>query len=62
MMLASAATVYGFQAPRVARPKPYETGWVSLFNNKDLTGWVKVGNDYLLISITSGIIASLIIH
>jgi Ni/Co efflux regulator RcnB len=24
--------------------------------------WVKVGNDYLLISITSGIIASLIIH
>ena len=45
MMLASATMVYGFQAPRAPRPKPYETGWVSLFNGKDLTGWVKVGNE-----------------
>src|SRR5882672_1217566 len=44
-LLASAASVYGFQTPRPPRPKPYETGWVSLFNNKDLTGWVKVGNE-----------------
>jgi hypothetical protein len=27
------------------RPKPPETGWVSLFNGKDLSGWVKVGNE-----------------
>jgi hypothetical protein len=27
------------------RPKPPETGWVSLFNGKDLAGWVKVGNE-----------------
>ena len=27
------------------RPKPPDTGWVSLFNGKDLTGWVKVGNE-----------------
>src|SRR5882672_6983493 len=45
VLLASAAIVYGFQAPRALRPKPYETGWESLFNNKDLTGWVKVGNE-----------------
>src|SRR5713226_6948354 len=45
MMLASTAMVYGFQAPRTPRPKPYETGWVSLFNGKDLTGWVKIGNE-----------------
>src|SRR5436190_20833589 len=45
LTLASAAAVYGFQAARAPRPKPYETGWVSLFNNKDLTGWVKVGNE-----------------
>ncbi|MGH9721984.1 MAG: 3-keto-disaccharide hydrolase [Bryobacteraceae bacterium] len=30
------------QRPRVPAP---ETGWVSLFNGKDLTGWVKVGNE-----------------
>src|SRR5713226_6368511 len=38
MMLAAAA-LYGFQAPRTPRPKPYETGWVSLFNGKDRGGW-----------------------
>src|SRR5262249_2241139 len=45
LMLASAAAIYGFQTPRAPRPKPYETGWLSLFNGKDLTGWVKVGNE-----------------
>ena len=45
MMLASAAVVYGLQAPRTPKPKPFETGWVSLFNGKDLQGWVKVGNE-----------------
>ena len=46
LILASSAIVYGFQPPaRTPRPKPYETGWVSLFNDKDLTGWVKVGNE-----------------
>lgn len=41
-----AATLMCGQAPRATeRPKPPETGWVSLFNGKDLTGWVKVGNE-----------------
>jgi hypothetical protein len=44
LMLASAAIAYG-QAPRTPRPKPYETGWVSLFNGQDLAGWVKIGNE-----------------
>jgi len=25
--------------------KPYDAGWVSLFNGKDFTGWVQVGNE-----------------
>src|SRR5207249_11934718 len=25
--------------------KPPDPGWVPLFNGKDLTGWVKVGNE-----------------
>src|SRR5438067_12920917 len=45
IFLASATIVCGFQPPRAARPKPYETGWESLFNNKDLTGWIKVGHE-----------------
>src|SRR5437588_12375310 len=45
VLFTSAAIVSGFQSPRTPRPKPYETGWESLFNNKDLTGWVKVGNE-----------------
>ncbi len=28
-----------------SRPQPPETGWVSLFNGKDFTNWVKVGNE-----------------
>jgi hypothetical protein len=28
-----------------SKPQPPETGWVSLFNGKDLTGWVKIGNE-----------------
>jgi hypothetical protein len=43
LMLAMAVVCYA-QAPRV-RPQPPETGWVSLFNGKDLTNWVKVGNE-----------------
>lgn len=27
------------------RQTPPDTGWVSMFNGKDLTGWVKVGNE-----------------
>jgi hypothetical protein len=45
LLMASAAIVHGFQAPKQPRAKPYDTGWVSLFNGKDLTGWVKVGNE-----------------
>ena len=34
------------QGPRAARPpKPPDTGWVQLFNGKDLTGWVNIGNE-----------------
>jgi len=44
--LAMGANLIWCQAPRwTDRPKPPETGWVSLFNGKDLTGWVKVGNE-----------------
>jgi hypothetical protein len=28
-----------------SRPKPPDPGWVSLFNGRDLTGWVKIGNE-----------------
>ncbi len=28
-----------------ARQKPHGVEWVSLFNGKDLTGWVKIGNE-----------------
>src|SRR5437870_3881306 len=45
VLFTSAAIVSGFQSPRTPRPKPYETGWEPLFNNKDLSGWVKVGNE-----------------
>jgi len=44
-LLAAGAPLARAQAPRAERPKPPETGWVSLFNGKDLTGWVKVGNE-----------------
>jgi hypothetical protein len=34
-------------AAKPARPalKPFDEGWVQLFNGKDLTNWVKVGNE-----------------
>ncbi len=44
-LLAAGIPLARAQAPRAERPKPPETGWVSLFNGKDLTGWVKVGNE-----------------
>jgi hypothetical protein len=40
ILIFAIASLAWTQAPR---PKPPETGWVSLFNGKDLTGWVKVG-------------------
>lgn len=30
---------------KAPRPRDYEEKWVSLFNARDLTGWVKVGNE-----------------
>jgi hypothetical protein len=44
ILLLALAAVCWAQAPRV-KPQPPETGWVSLFNGKDLTNWVKVGNE-----------------
>jgi Domain of Unknown Function (DUF1080) len=44
-LLASATLLSGFQAARSPRLKEYPTNWESLFNGKDLTGWVKVGNE-----------------
>src|SRR5258708_29473701 len=44
LLLTSAALVYG-QAPRAERVKYWDTNWESLFNGKDLTGWVKVGHE-----------------
>ena len=40
ILIFAIASLAWAQAPP---PKPPETGWVSLFNGKDLTGWVKVG-------------------
>lgn len=31
------------RVPRVGKPPPH--GWVALFNGRDLTGWVKVGDE-----------------
>jgi hypothetical protein len=45
LALAPAALVYGWQPPNAARPKYWDTNWASLFNGKDLTGWVKIGNE-----------------
>src|SRR5262249_50583312 len=36
--------IFVAQTPRNSAPLPNEQ-WVSLFNSKDLTGWVKVGNE-----------------
>src|SRR5580692_1251469 len=44
-LLATAALVYGFQPPKAPRVKYWDTNWESLFNGKDLTGWVKIGHE-----------------
>ncbi len=44
LLLTSAALVYA-QAPRAERVKYWDTNWESLFNGKDLTGWVKIGHE-----------------
>jgi hypothetical protein len=44
ILLFAVAAICWAQAPR-SKPQPPETGWVSLFNGKDLTNWVKVGNE-----------------
>jgi hypothetical protein len=41
-MAASQAAPQAAAQPRPERPSP---GWVSLFNGKDLSGWVPVGNE-----------------
>ena len=47
LILATALAIAAFpqQPARPSRPQNFETGWVSLFNGKDLTGWVKIGNE-----------------
>lgn len=45
LMLTLAAMAVPQQPQRAPRTKPVETGWVSLFNGKDLTGWVEVGKE-----------------
>jgi hypothetical protein len=45
LLLACAALAWTQAPTQRPKPKPPETGWVSLFNGQDLTGWVKVGNE-----------------
>lgn len=45
LILALSAVALPQQPQRAPRPKPYEHGWVSLFNGKDLTGWVEIGKE-----------------
>jgi hypothetical protein len=45
LVITLAIAAAAFAQQRGQRPAPPETGWVSLFNGKDLTGWVKVGNE-----------------
>ena len=46
LILAMTLAITAFpQQPRPQRPKNFENGLVSLFNGKDLTGWVKIGNE-----------------
>ncbi|HBY62688.1 MAG TPA: DUF1080 domain-containing protein, partial [Solibacterales bacterium] len=40
-----AAAACSLLAQRPPRPAPPGEDWVSLFNGKDLAGWVKVGNE-----------------
>ncbi|MDO8542298.1 MAG: DUF1080 domain-containing protein [Opitutaceae bacterium] len=42
--IAADAALLSAPAPRPAAKAP-DTGWVSLFNGKDLTGWVNVGTE-----------------
>ena len=42
MLITAIASLAWAQA---GRPRAPQTGWVSLFNGKDLTGWVTVGNE-----------------
>ncbi|MEK7406742.1 MAG: DUF1080 domain-containing protein [Acidobacteriota bacterium] len=44
ILVLTTAAIAWTQQPQ-PRPKPPETGWVSVFNGKDLTGWVKIGNE-----------------
>jgi len=44
LLMFTAATLWS-QAPKTPRPKLPNEQWVSLFNGKDLTNWVKVGNE-----------------
>ncbi len=45
-ILMAALAAVAFPQQRQSRPaQPYETGWVSLFNGKDLSGWVPVGKE-----------------
>ena len=43
--LLASAMMISAQAPKTTRPKVWDTGWQSLFNEKDLTGWVPVGHE-----------------
>lgn len=45
LTLAIAATAFAQTRPRPPRPKLANEQWESLFNGKDLTGWVKIGNE-----------------
>src|SRR5438093_2508719 len=42
LILVLASSAFAQRAPKVKLPADE---WVSLFNGKDLTGWVKVGNE-----------------
>ena len=41
----ASAAILVFAALAVAQQNPRGNQWVSLFNGKDLTGWVKIGNE-----------------
>lgn len=45
LILATALAITAFPQQRPQRPKNFDNGWVSLFNGKDLTGWIKIGNE-----------------
>ncbi|MFB3827922.1 MAG: DUF1080 domain-containing protein [Bryobacteraceae bacterium] len=45
IVLGLAMALATFPQQQRERPKPYSEGWESLFNGKDLTGWVLVGNE-----------------